>query len=142
MIYFCITKIFVENLIDMPEQRPTEAELEILSILWKHGPSTVRTINEELNNKKNVGYTTTLKIMQIMTEKGMLQRSLDGRMHIYDSLLKEEDVQSRLMNRLLETAFRGSAKNLIMQALGNRTASREELNEIKEMIKRMEEGKP
>lgn len=126
----------------MPEQRPTEAELEILSILWKHGPSTVRTINEELNNKKNVGYTTTLKIMQIMTEKGMLQRSLDGRMHIYDSLLKEEDVQSRLMNRLLETAFRGSAKNLIMQALGNRTASREELNEIKEMIKRMEEGKP
>jgi BlaI family transcriptional regulator, penicillinase repressor len=123
----------------MTDQRPTEAELEILAILWKNGPSTVRAVNEELNSRKNVGYTTTLKFMQIMTEKGIVERSLEGRMHIYSPLLKEEEVQSSLVNRLLETAFRGSAKNLILQALGNHRASEEELTEIKAMIQKMEE---
>jgi len=123
----------------MTDQRPTEAELEILAILWKNGPSTVRAVNEELNSRKNVGYTTTLKFMQIMTEKGIVERSLEGRMHIYSPLLKEEEVQSSLVNRLLETAFRGSAKTLILQALGNHRASEEELTEIKAMIKKMEE---
>jgi len=79
--------------------------------------------------------------MQIMTEKGMLERSLDGRMHVYSSLLKEEEVQSNLMNRLLETAFRGSAQTLILQALGNHRASEEELSEIKALIKKLEEGR-
>lgn len=125
----------------MNNYKPTEAELDILSILWKKGPSTVREVNDELNSKKNVGYTTTLKIMQIMTEKGVLARSLDGRTHIYSPKLLQEDIQSRLMNRLLETAFGGSAKKLIMQALGSHNASSEELMEIKEMIQKIEEGK-
>ena len=126
----------------MNDYKPTEAELEILSILWKNGPSTVKAVNEEQNSRKKVGYTTTLKLMQIMTEKGVLDRLLEGRTHIYSPIILEEDVQKRLMDRLLETAFRGSAKKLIMQALGNHKASDEELNEIKEMIKRMEEGRP
>ena len=101
----------------------------------------MRAVNEELATRKNVGYTTTLKIMQIMTEKGLLERSLDGRMHIYSPLLKEEEVQNTLVNRLLETAFRGSAHTLILQALGNHKASEEELTEIKELIKKMEEDR-
>jgi predicted transcriptional regulator len=125
----------------MNDYKPTDAELEILSVIWKNGPSTVRLVNDVLSKKKNVGYTTTLKLMQIMTEKGVLSRSLDGRTHIYSSLLAEEAVQKRLMDRLLETAFRGSAKQLILQALGNHKASSEELIEIKEMIKKMEEGR-
>ncbi len=125
----------------MNDYKPTEAELEILSVIWKSGPSTVRLVNDVLNKKKNVGYTTTLKLMQIMTEKGVLSRSLDGRTHIYSSLIAEEAVQKRLMDRLLETAFRGSAKQLILQALGNHKASSEELIEIKEMIKKMEEDR-
>lgn len=124
----------------MNDYKPTEAELEILSILWNHGASTVREVNDQLSKKRNVGYTTTLKMMQLMTEKGLLDRSLVGRTHIYSVLLREEDVQNRLMNRLLETAFGGSAKKLILQALGNHRASSEELIEIKEMIKKMEEG--
>ena len=126
----------------MNDYKPTEAELEILSVLWKNGPSTVRTVNDELSGRKHVGYTTTLKLMQIMLEKGVLDRSLDGRTHIYSPVITEEDVQKRLVNRLLETAFRGSAKQLILQALGNHRASSEELVEIKEMIKKMEEGRP
>jgi predicted transcriptional regulator len=124
----------------MNNYKPTEAELEILNVLWKNGPCTVRVVNEELNLKKRVGYTTTLKLMQIMTDKGVLERSLEGRTHIYSTLLSEEDVQRKLMDRLLETAFRGSAKKLILQALGNHNASSEELMEIKEMIKKMEEA--
>jgi predicted transcriptional regulator len=125
----------------MTDQRPTEAELEIFAVLWKNGPSTVRAVNEELAERKNVGYTTTLKIMQIMTEKGLLERSLDGRMHIYTPLLKEEEVQNKLVNRLLATAFRGSAHTLILQALGNHKASEEELSEIKDLIRKLEEDR-
>ena len=124
----------------MNEYKPTDAELEILSVLWESGPSTVRTVNDSMNDRKNVGYTTTLKLMQIMTDKGVLERSLDGRTHIYRPLIMEEDIQQRLMKRLLDTAFRGSAKNLILQALGNHRATSEELGEIKEMIQKMEEG--
>ena len=123
----------------MNEYKPTESELEILTVLWKKGPSTVRDVNEVLNQRKIVGYTTTLKMMQIMTEKGVLDRSLAGRTHIYSPLIMEEDVQKRLTDRLLETAFGGSAKKLILQALGNHRASSEELQEIKEMIQKMEE---
>jgi predicted transcriptional regulator len=125
----------------MKNYKPTESELEILSVLWKNGPSTVRTVNDELSGKKNVGYTTTLKIMQIMVEKGILERSLNGRTHTYVPLVLQEDIQNRLVNKLLETAFGGSAKKLILQALGNHHASSEELDEIKQMIQKMEEGR-
>lgn len=119
--------------------RPTESELEILNIIWKSGPSSVRDVNDFLNKKKRVGYTTTLKLMQIMTEKGILSRIMDGRIHIYEARLKEEEVQSNLVDRLLDTAFGGSAKKLVMQALGNHRASENELEEIKQLIKKLEE---
>lgn len=122
-------------------RKPTESELEILSVLWKTGPSTVRTVNEILSEKREVGYTTTLKFMQIMTDKGLLERDENSRTHIYKPLILQEEVQSHLLDRLLQTAFGGSAKKLIMQALGNHEASTEELEEIKELIKKLEEEK-
>ena len=120
--------------------KPTESELEILSILWNKGPSTVRTVNEEMSQSKNVGYTTTLKLMQIMAEKGMVEREMDGRQHIYHPVARQEDLQVRMLDRLLETAFGGSASKLVMQALGNHKTSEKELQEIKDLIKRLEGG--
>ena len=122
--------------------KSTESELEILSILWKKGPSTVRDVNEEMNRAKNVGYTTTLKLMQIMFEKGMVEREMDGRTHIYHAIARQEDAQAKMLNRLLETAFGGSASKLVLQALGHHKTSSEELKEIKELIKKLEEEKP
>jgi len=120
--------------------KPTESELEILSILWNKGPSTVREVNEEMNRNKVVGYTTTLKLMQIMTEKGMVERDTDGRTHIYTALARQEDAQVRMLDRLLDTAFGGSASKLVMQALGNHKTSDEELREIKALITKLEGG--
>ena len=100
--------------------QPTDAELEILQILWENGPSTVRFINDRLNEKKNVGYTTTLKIMQIMHKKGILTRRKKERTHVYSPVLKEVETQSLLIDRLLRIAFSGSASKLIMQALGGK----------------------
>jgi BlaI family transcriptional regulator, penicillinase repressor len=120
--------------------KPTESELEILSILWNKGPSTVREVNDEMNRNKIVGYTTTLKLMQIMTEKGIVEREMDGRTHIYSAAARQEDAQVRMLDRLLETAFGGSASKLVLQALGNHKTSDEELQEIKELIRRLEGG--
>ncbi|MDX5437903.1 MAG: BlaI/MecI/CopY family transcriptional regulator, partial [Pontibacter sp.] len=89
--------------------KPTESELEILQVLWLHGPSTVRFVHDELSKTKDAGYTTTLKIMQLMTEKGMLAADKSSRSHIFKPLLQEEDTQQQLLNRFLDTAFRGSA---------------------------------
>jgi BlaI family transcriptional regulator, penicillinase repressor len=122
--------------------KPTETELEILSILWNKGPSTVRTVNDEMNRGKLVGYTTTLKLMQIMTEKGMVEREMDGRTHIYHAVARQEDEQVRMIDRLLDTAFGGSASKLVMQALGNHKTSDEELQEIKALIQKLEGEKP
>jgi len=121
--------------------KPTESELEILSILWKNGPSTVRLVNEEMSRNKNIGYTTTLKLMQIMTEKGMVERVMEGRTHIYHVIARQEDAQVRMLDRLLETAFGGSASKLVLQALGNHKTSEIELREIKALIKKLEEEK-
>jgi predicted transcriptional regulator len=121
--------------------KPTESELEILSILWNKGPSTVRTVNEEMSRNKYVGYTTTLKLMQIMTEKGMVERVMDGRTHIYHAIARQEDEQVRMVDRLLETAFGGSASKMVLHALGNHKTSEEELREIKELIKKLEGDK-
>jgi BlaI family penicillinase repressor len=120
--------------------KPTESELEILSILWNKGPSTVRAVNDEMSRSKNIGYTTTLKLMQIMTEKGIVGREMDGRTHIYYALARQEDAQVRMLDRLLKTAFGGSASKLVLQALGNHKTSEEELREIKELIEKLEGG--
>jgi BlaI family transcriptional regulator, penicillinase repressor len=120
--------------------KPTESELDILSVLWENGPSTVRYVNDLISLKKPAGYTTTLKLMQIMYEKGMVDRVQDGRTHVYSAVARQEEMQVRLMDRLLETAFSGSASKLVMQALGNHRTSEEELQEIKDLIKKIEEG--
>lgn len=118
--------------------QPTYAELEILQVLWENGPSTVRFINEQLSEKKNVGYTTTLKIMQIMTDKGILSRQKKGKTHIYQAILKENETQSLLVDKLLKIAFGGSASKLVMQTLGNKKTSKEELQKIKDLIATLE----
>lgn len=124
--------------------KPTEAELEILQILWREGPASVRFVNETLNQKraegqKEVGYTTTLKLMQIMLDKGLVRRNTDSRTHIYEAHAGEEATQRRLLKKFVDSAFRGSAMKLVMQALGNHEASQEELDEIKALIQKMEE---
>lgn len=123
------------------EVQPTEAELEILQVLWEHGPSPVRFVNEQLNQdpERNIGYTTTLKLMQIMAEKGLANRNTDRRVHIYSAAVSEKDTQGRLLEKFVDATFRGSAMKLVMQALGQHEASPEELRQVKDLIRRMEE---
>ena len=120
--------------------KPTESELEVLQILWEFGSSTVRFINDRLNFNKKVGYTTTLKIMQIMTEKGILSRNTASRTHIYSSLISQDDAQQQMLDKLLKTVFGGSAKKLVIQALGNHKSTQPELEEIKKLINDLEGG--
>ena len=119
--------------------KPTESELEILQILWKRGPSSVKEVNEEINKKKESGYTTTLKTMQIMLEKGLVTREKAGRGHVYSAAYRKEETQQALLDKVLETAFGGSAGKLVMQALGNKKTSKEELAEIKNLIDKLEQ---
>jgi BlaI family transcriptional regulator, penicillinase repressor len=119
--------------------KPTESELEILQVLWERGPSTVRQVHEQLSLVKEVGYTTTLKIMQIMHEKGFVSRTEEGRYHIYQALVSEEETQRHLLDRFVDTAFRGSAMRLVMQALGGSKASKEELAELQRMLDNLNE---
>jgi predicted transcriptional regulator len=120
--------------------KPTEAELEILGILWEHGPSTVRYVNDKLNEKKNVGYTTTLKMMQIMYEKKILKRDEKKRSHLYKTSLKEQETQKILLKNIMEKAFGGSAMKLVMQALGSHKASKQEIYQIRELLDKIERG--
>jgi len=119
--------------------KPTESELEILQLLWEHGPMTVRELNDIHNTQRRVGYTTSLKMMQIMTEKGMLTRDTALRSHIYSPALLPEDVQTNILDHVLNTVFMGNRSRLLVQALGNRPVSSEELSELKALIKKLEE---
>lgn len=125
----------------MKKLKPTESELEILQILWKCGASSVRFVNDELNKNKQVGYTTSLKIMQIMADKNLVSRIKDGRTHIYSAAIEQKDTQNQLLKKLVDGVFAGSAKNLVMQALGNHEASKSELEEIRKFINDLEEEK-
>lgn len=118
--------------------RPTDAELSILGVLWQRGPSTVRQVQEELG--EDTGYTTVLKFMQIMTEKGLVTRDESERTHIYQARLSEEETQRQLISDLLERAFSGSAKKLVMQALSTKRASAAELAEIRKLLDQLEGG--
>ena len=117
---------------------PTESELEILQVLWQQGPSSVRSVNEILNEKREVGYTTTLKIMQIMTDKGLVGRDTNQRTHIYHALAKEKDTQKNLLDSFIEKTYRGSAMRLVLQALGREEASPQEIQELKDIIDKIE----
>ena len=118
--------------------KPTDSELEILQVIWLHGPVSVRSVNDELNHKKLVGYTTTLKLMQIMTEKGLLKRSEEGRKHIYNVVLKEKEAKNLLLDKFVKSAFGGSAMDLVMQALGNHQTTPDELEDLKALIDKIE----
>ncbi len=118
---------------------PTAAELEILHILWKEEPLTVKEIHEQLKQKKDIGYTTALKIMQNMTAKGLLKRELNGKSHLYYTAIGQQETQRTLLDRFVESAFEGSASELVMQLLGNKKSSDKELDEIREIIKQLEQ---
>lgn len=120
--------------------KPTESELEILKVLWSRGPSTVRDVNNVLNTIREIGYTTTLKIMQIMTQKGTVKRDESSRTHIYSAAVKETKIKDAMIDRLMDTAFSGSASQLVMQALGRGKTSPQELEKIKALIEKMEGG--
>lgn len=120
-------------------QRPTESELEIMQLLWEKGPLTVRQVNDLLNENRRVGYTTTLKIMQIMADKGLLTRDTDHRSHVYTPALPSDEVQSSILDHIVRTVFKGNRSSLVMQALGNHPVSQEELKEIRNLIEKMED---
>ncbi|PLK42630.1 MULTISPECIES: BlaI/MecI/CopY family transcriptional regulator [Emticicia] len=121
--------------------KPTESELEILQILWALGKATVRQVNDELSKTREVGYTTTLKLMQIMFEKQLVSRTDEGRYHVYEAAVGEESTQGMLLDKFIDTAFRGSATRMVMQALGNQQVSKAELDEIKKLIDSIEKAK-
>jgi BlaI family penicillinase repressor len=115
---------------------PTKSELEILQVLWKHGPSTVRFVNEQLNvERREVQYASTLKLMQLMFEKGLLKREESGIKHIYIAAVEEEKTKSYLLDRFIDTMYNGSVGSLMMQLLGNKKASSEDLDLIRQMLK-------
>lgn len=123
--------------------KPTDSELTILQHLWIHGAQSVRELNERLNEQaeKNIGYTTTLKLLQIMLEKGLVTRQEDSRTHIYEAAVAEKEIQNGILDRIAQMAFRGSAAQLALRALGQSDANAEELAAIKALITEMENKK-
>jgi len=121
------------------QRLPTDAEIDILAVLWRRGPSTVREVHEALG--KQSGYTTTLKQMQLMTEKAMLARSERFRSHVYEASVPQEETRTQIAGDLLRRAFGGSAKSLVMGALTAEPASREELRDIRRMLDDFEKGR-
>ncbi len=114
--------------------RPTEAELEILRVLWERGPSTVRHVHEAVAAARSTGYTTSLKLMQIMADKGLVTRDESSRTHVYAPRVSQESTQRQLVTDLVDRAFGGSAADLVLRALSSHTASDEELREIRKLI--------
>ena len=124
-----------------PTPRPTQAELEILAILWRLGPSSVRDVHDELRDLRDTGYTTILKLLQIMTEKGLVARDESQRSHIYSARVPQRETQRQLLDDLTERAFSGSASALVMQALSGRKATRAELDAIRRLLDEIEGGR-
>ena len=121
-----------------PHDRPTDAQLAILNVLWKIGPATVRQVHETLPSAARRGYTTTLKLMQIMAEKRLVERDESNRSHIYKAAPREREMKDRLVGDLMEKAFDGSGAQLALRALSHKRASKEELDEVRELLDRLE----
>ncbi len=121
-------------------RRPTDAELPILQVLWDKGPTTVREVYKILNSGKEVGYTTVLKLMQIMTEKGLVERDKDCRPQLYRACLPRDQTERQLIKDLVDRAFGGSARRLVMQALEEKKASPKELAQIEKLLNKLERG--
>ncbi len=129
----------------MPRQArstPTPSEMEILDELWGRDEATAQTIHDALGGTRSVGYTGTLKLMQLMHQKGLLGRRREGRSHVYYPLIDEQDTKSSLLNTFIDATFAGSASRMMMHLLGNKKVSREELNQIRDYLDRIEEDKP
>ncbi|MGE5107403.1 MAG: BlaI/MecI/CopY family transcriptional regulator [Sphingobacteriales bacterium] len=122
------------NTMSTKQVKPTESELEILQVLWNKEKATVRDVHEDLAKIKDVGYTTTLKLMQIMFEKGLVKRDDSSKTHIYEPLVTREKTQKQLVGKMVDTLFQGSPTQLVMQALGNHKTSRRELEEIQKLL--------
>ena len=146
----CITTILIvvlyeRNRSNMTKQKsntaPTASELVILQLLWANGPLSVKEVHIALDQNKAVVYTTVLKTMQVMMERGMLDRSSEGRKHIYRAVIAQTATQDKLLNSFLDKAFGGTAKNLVMRALGKDTCSKAELEELKDYISSLETKK-
>jgi len=121
---------------------PTRSELEILKVLWQHGPSTVRLVNDKLNEQtRAVQYTSTLKLMQIMYEKGMLKRDDSNMKHVYSPTEEEQKTKNDLLEKFIDGMYNGSASNLVMQLLGNKKTSKKEIAAIKELLNKMDKDK-
>ncbi|HTN38013.1 MAG TPA: BlaI/MecI/CopY family transcriptional regulator [Arachidicoccus sp.] len=121
------------------KKKPTDSELEILQLFWENGPSTVRSIHDQLCIRKVTGYTTTLKLMQIMFEKGLLTRDESAKTHIYTAAISRKAGQQQAVNRLIDTMFKGSPAKLVMHALGNHQPSTEEIDQIKAYLKELQD---
>lgn len=121
--------------------QPTESELEILQVLWEKGPSTVRTVHDILSRSKIAGYTTTLKLMQIMHEKGLVKRDTTSRSHVYEAAISQERTRKAMVDKLIKNLFQGSSSRLVMQALGHHQATKEELKAIKQYLNELERKK-
>ena len=121
--------------------KPTEGELEILKVLWNNNKASVRTVHETLLKVKDCGYTTTLKLMQIMFEKGLVSRDDSNKIHIYTANVTREKTQKQFLNKMIESLFAGSSTNLVLQALGNHKASNEELEKIQVLLNQLKQTK-
>ncbi len=120
--------------------RPTDAELAILQVLWKRGPCTVKQVQAELNRRRPTGYTTVLKFLQIMTDKGLVTRDESSRTHVYTTSLSKSQTQRQIVADVLDRAFGGSAQELVMQALSATKASPQEIEQIRKLLDQMERG--
>lgn len=114
--------------------KPTESELEILNVLWDKNKATVREVHEELQKTKDCGYTTTLKLMQIMHEKGLVTRDDSAKTHIYEAAVTKQKTQKQMLGKMIDTLFSGSSAELVMQALGNHKSSQEEIDEMIQLL--------
>ncbi len=117
---------------------PTKAELEILGVIWNHGASTVRFVNDKLNETREVNYTSTLKLMQIMADKGILTRDESQMKHIYQVAQQEQKTKDFLLEKFIDTMYNGSAGKLMMQLLGNKKTSKEDIEEIKKLLNNLD----
>ncbi|CAN5340936.1 N/A [soil metagenome] len=116
------------------EIKPTESELEILQVIWKKGQCTVRDVHEELAKNKDAGYTTTLKLMQIMHDKGLVERDTTAKTHLYKAIITREQAQQTALDKIISTVFKGSTSDLVIQALGHHRASKDEIDAIKNYL--------
>jgi predicted transcriptional regulator len=142
-IFVDTTNAFVVQSVSMkqPPQKPTASELEILRVLWTRGPSTVREVHDALSEKKALGYTTVLKLLQIMTTKGTVRRNETQRAHVYESCLPAEQTKRQLAGDMLQRVFEGSASQLMMHALAGRKSSPEEISELRRMLDEYERNR-